>query len=216
MTFAEPTRLFALRHGQTEWNAGQRIQGQLDVPLNAAGRWQAERLAQALADEPLHALYSSDLQRALQTAQALTAAAGHRVQTDAGLRERGFGRFEGHTWAEIEQRWPEEALRWRRREPDFEPGGGESLAGFYERSVAAVQRLLARHPGQTIAIVAHGGVLDCLYRAAFGLSLQAPRTWQLGNAAINRLLWTPERLTVVGWNDTGHLEDGPADAIDAG
>ena len=212
MSFTEPTRLFALRHGQTDWNAGQRIQGQRDVPLNAAGRWQAERLAQALADEPLQALYSSDLQRALQTAQALAALNGHTVHTDTTLRERGFGRFEGHTWAEIEQRWPEDALRWRRREPGFEPGGGETLTVFYERSVAAVQRLLARHAGQTIAIVAHSGVLDCLYCAAFGLSLQAPRTWQLGNAAINRLLWTPEQLTVVGWNDTGHLEDSPVDA----
>ena len=130
------------------------------------------------------------------------------MQLDATLRERGFGAFEGHTWTEIEQRWPEDSLRWRRREPGFGPGGGETLRDFYARSVAAVLRLASAHPGQTIAVVAHGGVLDCLYRAALAIELQAPRTWQLGNAAINRLLWTPEQLAVIGWNDVGHLETG--------
>lgn len=206
----DPTRVFLLRHGQTAWNAEQRIQGQLDVPLDATGRWQAERLAQALCGEGLDALYSSDLQRARQTAAPLAALTGLSVTPDVALRERGFGSFEGCTYAEIEIRWPEQALRWRRREPGFGPGGGEPLAVFYERSVQAVRRLAAAHEGQTIAIVAHGGVLDCLYRAAARIELQAARTWQLGNAAINRLLWTPQGLSLVGWNDVGHLDAAAA------
>ncbi len=206
MPIAEPARIFALRHGQTAWNAEQRIQGQLDVPLDGVGRWQAERLAQALAEEDFAAIYSSDLERARATAQALARQVGGTVRLDTALRERGFGHLEGHTWTEIEQRWPEDSLRWRRREPDFAPGGGETLRDFYARSVAAVLRLASAHPGQTIAVVAHGGVLDCLYRAALGIDLQEPRTWQLGNAAINRLLWTPEQLAVIGWHDIGHLE----------
>jgi probable phosphoglycerate mutase len=206
MPVQEPTRLFVLRHGQTDWNVDQRIQGQLDVPLNAAGRWQAGQLARALQEEALAAIYSSDLSRASDTAAAVAAVVGLPVVTDAGLRERGFGSFEGLTFQEIEQRWPGQALRWRQRDPDFGPGGGESLGLFYERSVASVLRLAARHPGQAIVLVAHGGVLDCLYRAALGIELKAPRTWQIGNAAVNRLLWTPQGLALVGWNDLGHLE----------
>jgi probable phosphoglycerate mutase len=200
------TRLLVLRHGQTDWNVDQRIQGQLDIPLNEHGRWQAGQVALALAGEELHAVYSSDLQRAAETAAALARACGLAVQTDTGLRERAFGDFEGASFREIEQRWPEAALRWRRREPDFAPGGGETLRQFYSRSVQAAQRLAARHPGQTVALVAHGGVLDCLYRAAGRIELDAPRTWQLGNASINRLLYSDEGLALVGWNDSRHLE----------
>lgn len=202
----EPTRLFVLRHGETAWNVGLRIQGQLDLPLNARGRWQALRLGQALAGERLAAVYSSDLQRARDTAAAVAAAAGVELCIDVGLRERAFGEFEGLTLEEIEQRWPEPARRWRRREPAFAAPGGETLAEFHARSVSAILRHAARHPGQAIAIVAHGGVLDCLYRAATGIELQAARTWTLGNAAVNRMLCTPRGLSLVGWNDTTHLD----------
>ncbi len=200
------TRLLAIRHGQTAWNVDSRIQGQLDIPLDEHGRWQAERLAQALAGEGVDAIYSSDLQRAAGTAAAVARTTGVPLVTDPALRERAFGEFEGQTFAEIERRWPEAAARWRRRESDFGPGGGETLSVFYERSVDAAERLAQRHPGQTVVLVAHGGVLDCLYRAATRVALDAPRTWQLGNASINRLLRSEQGLVLVGWNDAGHLE----------
>ncbi|MDP3082836.1 MAG: histidine phosphatase family protein [Rubrivivax sp.] len=200
------TRVLAIRHGETDWNLASRIQGHTDIGLNATGLWQAERMAQALAAEGIEAIYSSDLQRAWQTAAALGLAAGRTVVADSGLRERCFGAFEGTTFVDIEQRWPDAAERWRRRDPDFGPDGGERLIDFYARSVDAAQRLVARHPGQTVALVAHGGVLDCLYRAATRLDLRAPRSWLLGNASINRLLYSPEGFSLVGWNDSGHLE----------
>ncbi len=205
----EPTLLFALRHGQTAWNAELRIQGQLDIPLNDTGRWQAARLAEALADAGIAAVYTSDLQRARATAEPLALAAGVPLVADARLRERGFGQFEGHTYADIETRWPQAAARWRRREPGAGPEGGETLEAFYARSVEAVCDIAAAHPGQTIAVVAHGGVLDCLYRAAVGVALEASRSWQLGNATINRLLYNGERLSLVGWSDEGHLAGDP-------
>lgn len=205
----EPTRLFALRHGRTAWNAETRIQGQLDVPLDALGRWQAERLALALAGEPIVAIYSSDLQRALDTAAPLVARTAAPLHTDARLRERGFGSFEGRTHAEIESQWPDDAARWRRREVDYPPGGGEALTPFFARCVNTVCALAAAHPGQTIAVVAHGGVLDCLYRAAVGVELNTQRSWPLGNATINRLLFNGEGLSLVGWSDDAHLEGAP-------
>jgi probable phosphoglycerate mutase len=201
----EPTRLIVLRHGQTAWNAEMRIQGHTDIPLDDTGRWQAQQVAQALAGEPLAAVYSSDLQRALATAQALAAASGVPLTSDARLRERCFGIFEGHTYADVDRLWPLEAARWRRRVPGSVPEGAEALESFHARSVDTVCELALAHPGQQIAIVAHGGVLDCLYRAAVGVALAAPRTWQLGNASINRLLFNGERLSLVGWSDEAHL-----------
>lgn len=202
----EPTHVLLLRHGQTAWNAEQRLQGQLDVPLDTVGQRQVAQMAAVLAGEDLAAIYSSDLKRALDTALALARVTGLPVIQDKALRERGFGRLEGLTYAEVDALWPDDALRWRRREPDFGPGGGETLRAFCARSVAAVTRLALPHPGQTIAVVAHGGVLDCMHRAATGLDLGAPRTWQLGNATVNRLLFTGEHFVVVGWDDRAHLD----------
>ena len=209
-TFPEPTRIIAIRHGETAWNVSTRIQGHLDIGLNETGRWQAHRVALALAGEPIAALYSSDLLRAWDTALSIANATGLPVQTVEGLRERGFGVFEGKTFQEVEAQWPEQALRWRKREPAFEPGGGESLLRFRERITLATQGLAAQHPGEQIVMVAHGGVMDVLYRAATRQEIQAPRTWDLGNATINRLLWTPAGLSLVGWADTQHLDDDKA------
>jgi probable phosphoglycerate mutase len=207
----EPTRIIAIRHGETSWNVDTRIQGQLDIPLSANGRWQAERLAAALRGEPIKAIYASDLTRAWETAQYLSHAHGLQVIKEIGLRERGFGDFEGKTFAEIEVLLPEQSMRWRRRDPEFSPPGGESLLALSARVVEAAGRLAALHPGEQIALVGHGGVMDVLYRAATRLDIQAPRTWALGNAAINRLLWTPEGFTLVGWADTQHLNDDVLD-----
>ncbi len=211
MEDSQPTRVLAIRHGETAWNVEGRIQGQLDVPLNDTGRWQVHRLALAIADEGIHAVYSSDLLRAWETAQSVARGCDRPIVTDVGLRERGFGVFEGLSYAEINQRWPEQAARWRKRDPDFAPEGGESLRQFFERSVGTVTRLAALHPGETIAIVSHGGVMDCMYRAASRVALDAPRSWQLGNASINRLLYTPQGFTLIGWSDDHHLDDGALD-----
>lgn len=216
MPHSQVTRIIAIRHGETAWNVDTRIQGHLDIPLNETGRWQAQRLAEALSEEALHAIYASDLQRAWETAHYVAQAARAPLRKERGLRERGFGRFEGYTFKEIEARWPDEALRWRRRDADFGPPGGETLRGFYERVVGTAERLAAAHRGQTIALVAHGGVLDCLYRAASRVDLQAPRTWQLGNASINRLLHTDEGFTLVGWADTMHLAHSGRDEFSDG
>ncbi|MBX3611157.1 MAG: histidine phosphatase family protein [Hydrogenophaga sp.] len=202
------TRILAVRHGETTWNRDTRIQGHTDIDLNDHGRWQASRLGQALRDESVAAIYSSDLRRARDTAQAVADHHSLPVHAEIGLRERGFGRFEGHTWDELELRYPAETLAWRKRMPDFAPPGGETLLQLRERVVATVIGLAERHLGEQILVVAHGGVLDVLYRAATRLELQAPRTWQLANTGVNRLLWSPEGLALVGWGDVRHLQVG--------
>lgn len=209
------TRIIAVRHGETAWNVDTRIQGQLDIGLNDRGLWQAERVGKALAEEAIDRIYSSDLQRAHTTAQAIARHAARasacEVQLHTGLRERGFGTFEGETWADIAEKWPDESRRWKQRDPHFAPPGGETPTQLLARVQATVDDIASRHPGEHIVLVAHGGVMDMLYRLATRQELHAPRTWHLGNAAINRLLWTPDGLSLVGWGDARHLED---DALD--
>lgn len=203
------TRIIAIRHGETAWNVDTRIQGQLDIPLNDRGQWQAAQLAETLAtQDPLDAVYTSDLKRAHQTASAVAARQGLTPVSHVGLRERGFGAFEGKTFAEIEKDLPEDALLWRKREPHWAPPqGGESLVLMEQRIRNTLNELAAQHVGQHIALFAHGGVMDLLYRIATQQGLQAPRTWTLTNTAINRLLWTPESVSLVGWADTSHLDE---------
>jgi probable phosphoglycerate mutase len=208
----EATRIIAVRHGETAWNVDARIQGQLDVGLNDTGRWQARRVGEALAGEKITAVYSSDLGRAHQTAQSISEVTGVAVVPEEGLRERSFGIFEGKTFDEIHETWPDHAHNWRKRIPEWEPPeGGESLIQLRERVTRTLQALAARHPGEQIVVVAHGGVLDAIYRVATGQEVNSPRTWELPNGAINRLLWTPEGFTLVGWSDTQHLDPDTLD-----
>lgn len=207
------TRILAIRHGETDWNADTRIQGHTDIPLNAMGRWQAKQLAQALAHETIDVLYASDLSRAFETARAVAKVQRKRVIAVPMLRERHFGVFQGRHFKDIEAELPEQAARWRARDVDFCPEGGESLRTFYDRCVSAAHLLARAHAGQTIALVAHGGVMDCLYRAALHIDLQTPRSWQLGNASINRLLHTGGGFSLVGWSDTAHLDHAVLDEI---
>ena len=207
----DATRIIAIRHGETAWNVDSRLQGHLDIPLNDVGLWQARQAALALADEPIDAIYSSDLQRAWVTAQAIAETTQAPLAAHQGLRERSFGVLQGHTFEELEAKEPEQAYRWRKRDPAFAPEGGESLIALRERITATTPALASQHVGGQIVLVAHGGVLDVLYRAATRKDIQAPRTWQLGNAAINRLLWTPDGLSLVGWADTQHLDNAVRD-----
>lgn len=207
----QATRIIAIRHGETAWNVDTRIQGQLDVELNDTGRWQARQTALALQEEDIAAIYASDLSRAFETARAIGAVAGLQPVPVPALRERHFGHFQTLTWAEIETQWPQQAQQWRTRVPDWSPQGGESLLTLRARISDAVHTLAQRHLGQQIVLVAHGGVMDVLYRLATGQELQAPRQWPLGNAAVNRLLWTPQGLSLVGWGDDRHLQSAGRD-----
>jgi len=213
----ETTRITAIRHGETDWNVERRLQGHKDIALNARGQWQAQRVGAALAQETVDSIYSSDLQRAHATARAIQQArAGSAgvvpaLHLDQGLRERAFGSFEGQTYEAIAAQWPEESRRWRQRDPDFAPPGGESPLQTQARVAQCVQAIAERHPGQSIVLVTHGGVLDMLYRLATGQSVNAARSWELGNAAINRLLWTGHSLSLIGWSDSRHLDEATLD-----
>ena len=214
----QATQITAVRHCETAWNAQSRLQGHLDIDLNERGRWQAQRAGLALADSGITTIYCSDLRRAHDTALAISRAITQRsgiaatdLRLEPGLRERSFGDFQGLTYDEVGALHPEDALRWKQRDPHWAPPGGESPAALQQRIATTLHAIAAQHPGEHIALVSHGGVLDMLYRLATGQALNAARTWELGNCAINRLLYTPQALTLVGWADTQHLDETALD-----
>jgi len=165
------TWVYLVRHGEVEHAAEGRFFGHTDVPLSATGRRQVERLARELAEEPVEAVYASDLLRARHSAGPLAAARGLAPVLVPGLREVAMGRWEGLTFREIRTREPESAARWLADPVGFPFPDGESLADLRARIVPALTAILARHPGRRIAVVAHGGVNRVLLGEALGLPL---------------------------------------------
>ena len=200
------TRLCLVRHGETAWNAEHRVQGQLDVPLNAVGLAQAQRVARALADERFDAAYASDLTRTRQTAEPLVAARGLALALDPALRERHYGIFERLTYAEVKTRFPEDYARFHARDPEYGFQTGERLKDFYARSIDAVARIAERHPGGQVVVFTHGGVLDMLYRRITGLAISAERTFGIPNCGLNRVEVAAEGWQIRAWADIAHLE----------
>ncbi len=165
------TRLWLVRHGETDWNATGRYQGQTDIPLNAAGLAQARGLLPTFAGLPIAAIYSSDLQRAAATAALLGEALRLPVTVHRGLREAGLGRWEGMLFTDIQVVY---AAEWedRRRDPvNARPPGGESLAETAVRGAATVDEIARRHPAAQVIIVSHGLVLAALLCQGRGLPL---------------------------------------------
>ena len=212
------TNILLIRHGETAWNAVRRLQGHIDIPLNAEGERQAGALAQALAAEPVDVIVSSDLQRARQTAQAVADQYdGAMVHTDANLRERCYGVFEGMLYTEVEQQYPADFALWQARDIDavMPPGErvAESFRQFYARAISAIVEWAERHPGKTVAIVAHGGVLECAYREAVGMQLDSPRDFQVKNASINRFTFSNGKLALTSWGEVDHLSLAAMDDV---
>jgi probable phosphoglycerate mutase len=203
------TTILLIRHGETASNAERRLQGHTDIALNDTGLRQAAALGAALAGTRLDAIVSSDLRRAHQTALAIAAGRALPVQTDAALRERSYGGFEGMLHGDIAARYPAEYAAWQARQVDAAMPHGERPAEtfrqFYQRAVAAIGDWGTRYPGQTIAVVAHGGVLECAYRAAMGLPLEGARDFAVKNASLNRFSFADGRLTLQDWGDVAHL-----------
>lgn len=202
------TLICAVRHGETTWNAERRLQGHLDIALNENGLAQAHATAKALSGHAFTAIYSSDLQRARVTAECIAGKRRHEIVPHPGLRERNYGHFQGLTYAEAEQRFPDDYTRFLNRDADFAfSESGESLKNFSARVVDALSEIVARHPGGLILIVTHGGSLDIIHRLAAGKPLHTPRDFTIPNAALNWIAHNGGGWHMHSWGDEGHLGD---------
>lgn len=207
------TEIIVLRHGETEWNVERRFQGHGDSPLTERGELQAQAVAESLRGLTVHAIYSSDLPRALRTAEAVAHAVWSADETsrpvllDPRLRERHHGAFEGLTVAEIEARYPGEIERYRAGDPDYAIPGGESLTDRHARVVELFEEIAARHQGERVVVVTHGGVLDSLFRHVAGVRVGPPRTFEIPNAARNVFRREPRRWLLVTWGEGVEIDD---------
>ena len=207
--------ILLVRHGETDWNRAKRLQGHLDISLNQEGITQANRLGKSLVNESIDIAYSSDLSRAFDTAQAILAQRSIPHFIDQSLRERCYGEIQGMTYAQIEAELPDNHRAWHSRDPDFQPKNGESLRQFYQRVEACMLQIAKAHFGQTILVVAHGGILDCMFRLASGISIEDQMKVDLLNTSLNRLQYDGQKFQIKTWADLSHLENQSAlDEID--
>lgn len=199
------TRLVLVRHGETVWNVERRFQGQRDTVLSAHGREQARLVAEWLRDEPIRAVYSSDLARAVDTARAIAAVHGLPVLTDAALRERNFGDWEGCTVDEVSARWHDGLLHWQRAPYAYTPPNGESIPEVAARVKRKMDEIVTAHPDETVVVVGHGGSIRAAILTALNQPLSEWRSFRVDNASLTVLRFHPRGVEVDVLNDTRHL-----------
>lgn len=199
--------IIVIRHGETQWNIEDRMQGFKDSPLTPLGEQQVRCAAQTLLDYPIDAIYSSDLGRAERTSSMIAEELGRDVQIEPRLRERKLGILEGYTREDFFSDYPAEAERFFSRDPNYEVPGGESSRQVYERATACLADLARRHRGQMILAVAHGGILRSLFFHTMELPLDQRRHFSLYNTAINIFKIQDDNWILETWGDVSHLRD---------
>ncbi len=201
------TRFYLIRHGETEWNRELVFRGRADIPLSEHGRQQAARLAEALAGEPLAAVYSSPLSRAVETAKPVAARLGREVRESEALLDMDFGEWEGRAVAEVEARWPEAFRQWADRPGEFTPPGGEGLRAIRDRSKTGLEKWTAQHPEETIALVTHRVVCKVMLLEALGLDNSAFWRIQQDVCCLNLFAAQDGKYVIYRVNDTCHLRE---------
>lgn len=210
------TRLILIRHGETEWNETKRFQGISDIPLSARGMDQAESLARSLEREPLEAIYTSPLIRARQTAACLARNHSCPLAVIEDLKELNQGRLEGLTGEDLRRDYPGFISQWLEKPGETVLPGGESLADLQRRVWLAIEDVIGRHPGKTIAVVAHSFVILTILCRALELPLQAFRRFRQDPTAKNILEFSERGITLRCLNDTCHLNPEPLPCDEAG
>ena len=200
-------RLLLIRHGETPWNRQRRVQGcRSDTELGQRGREQAEKIALVLRKQRVDAIYSSPLKRAVDTAKAIAQACGLEVKVASELREIDAGELEGLSQEELRKRYKEFWKEWRESDPSFPLPGGESLEEVQRRAWGEIERIIERHPEETVAVIGHLLANLAIICRAVGLDLGHMGRLRQDPAAINILQITQQGNSLLLFNDTCHLE----------
>ncbi len=205
------TRLFLIRHGETEWNKSLKYQGRQDIPLSEEGRTQARRIAARLAGAKLDGVYSSDLSRAVETAQIISACHNLEVNPVPELRETDFGCWEGLTYPEINEQFHEVMKKWRTNPRETKIPGGESLGEVADRCWIGLNQIIEANPNRNILVVTHGGIIRITVATILGMSLNEYWKVKQDNGCLNIIeFYKKSRAILCLLNDTGHLDPEPA------
>ncbi|WP_330400797.1 histidine phosphatase family protein [Lacrimispora amygdalina] len=202
--------IYLIRHGQTDWNIQGRIQGSHDIPLNETGLMQAQMLAEGMESKPVKKIFSSTLKRALATAEALSSRQQAEIIPMPQLIEMEFGKWEGLTWEEIEEKYPKEYRHWVLNPSEAAPPGGESQDQIIKRCMEVLHIIVEQTGGrEDIAVVSHGGILAWLVSVMLGPDVQE-ESIIVENASITTVHYSPltEIFTVLERNDTSHIKKG--------
>lgn len=201
------TRLFLVRHGETDWNKLGKFQGSTDIELNEAGLKQAEYVAQKLINK-FDAIYSSPLKRAYKTAETIAKSKDIKPLICPGITEINFGDWEGLTVSEIEQNFPKEFAFWKKDTVEGPIcGGDKSIKLACERAKASIMDIVNSNLGKDIVVVAHGGIIKAALIAIFSWDISMYHKIFLGNTSISEIYFTDElKPVIVTINDTHHLK----------
>ncbi|QWD72382.1 histidine phosphatase family protein [Polynucleobacter sp. UB-Raua-W9] len=210
------TRFCLVRHGETDWNAERRLQGHTDIELNTRGLAQATQMARALKNMNFEfdVLYTSDLQRARQTAKAIESLYSVSAIGHSALRERNLGALQGLTLNEAPHIEPDLWQAHLSRDIHQEMCGGESILQFSSRIKFALDEIQKSHAGKTILLVSHGGALDMMYRIASNQALDSEKVVAVPNASLNWISHDGLSWKVENWADTSHLDSLALDNLD--
>ena len=209
------TTLLLIRHGETAWNRSKVFRGTHDVPLNDNGREQARLASQSLAKRQIDAAYSSPLQRATETARIVLQAHDLAPAACEGLLDFNYGKWTGVTDEEVAKKWPDEHAQWISAPHTLRPAGGDTLAEVSARVVAAVEKIVAQHENQTIALFAHRVVNKLLILNMLGLGLERFEFIRQDNGCVNEFQRACGGYVVICLNDVSHIREGGADLLQA-
>ncbi len=199
-------RIWLVRHGETDWNRSGLLQGQTDTTLSETGRAQARALGIRLADQAFNAVYSSDLVRCVETATIVVGDRKIPVQTDPELREVHLGRWQGLSFQQARQQWPEEYARVDADPLSHAPAGGENRRELRDRMVRAARRIAGKHSGEDVLVVSHGGAMRALLTWVVMADLRASRLIEIDNTGICRFDFYDFGPVLIGWNDVNHIQ----------
>lgn len=202
------TRIILVRHSQTEWNREERFRGQADMPLNETGQEQARRMAHRLRNEPIAAIYTSPLSRAIQTAEIIASVCSLDVQVDAAFLDINYGAWAGLSPAEVAACDPETYRLWYTSPHLVHPPNGECLEDVRSRVLYGIERIVLRHPDATALVVGHQVVNKVLLCAVLGLDNSAFWRIRQDNACINIFTIENGACEIICLNDTCHLGEG--------
>ena len=199
------TEIIFIRHGETEWNSQQRMQGHSNSDLSSVGQAQIQALGQWMKNVPFDLIYSSDSLRAKQTAEAITQFSGHELQFDQRLREKNLGVFEGLTSEEARERHPEVFRLFKTAGSKYVIDEGESTQQLQDRALEIVNEIRIKHPEERVLLVTHGGFIRVVMKHSLGLSLETPTRFLIRNTGVFRLVWE-DKWIVSQMGGVSHLE----------